>query len=397
MIARHRSLSPATARTDAERVHVASRLELGLRYLGVDPILAEQVLGDLAEAYDEDVASNGRAAASYRYAVDLCRSAPHLGWSALRDSGPRERARLAACAGGLALMGTLVMTASDMRDGPPARLLTNPGGAADGIVVNNMRPVQLPVQVVDAKGRRLQKPTVGYRWTSGAPLTLSPSGVITCSENGDAVVRAAAGNIATSLTVHCRPVSRLETNTWITLLLPGVPQDLPFTAFGQDDRPVTELHGTVRVRDSTVATLSGSTIRPLAPGETNVVLSVGDHAATIRVLVHERVRAFTGLRPDQRFVAVAVHLARGDTVRYALPMGIYWLKYIPRRLGDAPPTIIADVTCGPGYGMSVYRLPLDEYATYCALNTDGKVTLAHGVRGAAFVDGTLAVERVVER
>jgi hypothetical protein len=397
MMTRHRPLTPPPSHDAAERDRAVSRFELALRYLGVDPILAEQIFGDLAEAYEEDSVRYGRAAASCRYAVDLCRSAPHLGWSALRDSGPRERAHLAACVGALALMVMLAMTASDMRDGPPARLLANPGAAADGIVVNNMRPVQLPVQVIDTKGRPLRTTAVDYRWTAGAPLKISPTGVVTCAKNGDAVVRASVGVIATSLTVHCRPVRRLETNTWMTLLLPGASQDLPFTAVGVDDFPVTELHGTIRVRDSTVATLSGSTIRPLKAGETDVVLSVGDYAATIRVLVHEPVRAFTGLRPDQRFVAVAVHLARGDTVHYALPMGIYWLKYIPRHPGDAPPTIIADVTCGPGYGMSVYRLPRDEYATYCALNTDGKVTLAHGLNGAPVVEGTLAVERVQER
>lgn len=379
------------------RIHSVSRLELILRYLGVDRVLAEQVLGDLAEAYGEDTARDGRAAAVVRYAVDLCRSAPHFGWSAIRDSGPRERARLVACGGLLALMVMLATTASNMRDGPPARLLANPGGAEDGIVVNNLRPVMLPVQVVDRKGRRVQAPTVDYRWTAGGRLAVSRAGVVTCSESGDAVVRASLGAIATSFTVHCRPVRRLETNTWMTLLLPGAPQEVPFTAVGLDDRPVRELHGTVRVRDSTIATLSGSTIRPLAPGETDAILNIGDYAAAIRVLVHERVRAFTGLRPDQRFVAVAVHLARGDTVRYALPMGSYWLKYIARKPGDAPPTIIADAACGRGYGTSVYRIPDDEYATYCALPTAGNVTLAHGLRGAPFVDGTLALERVLER
>jgi hypothetical protein len=380
---------------DAAR-QAASTVERLLCSLGVNEILAEQVFGDLAECYEERVRSGSVAWARLWYAREILRSAPHLGWSAIRDGGPRERARLAACAAGLVTVISLGFIAASMRVGPPARLFAGTGAATDAIVVNNIRPTQIPVRVVDAKGRRLDPTDVRYHLASGAPLSISNKGVVTCASNGDAVVRASAGSVATNVEVHCRPVERLDADTWMTLFPGSPPRDLPFVAIGIDDRPVTELRGELRVRDSTIAMLSGSTIRPVAAGETAVTVGVGDRTATIRVLVHEMVKSFTGLRPDQRLVAVNVRLARGDTVRYALPLGVYWLKYIPRRAGDAPPTIMADVMCAPRDGVHIYRIPLDEHAIYCPLHVDGAVTLGHGFSGPGVVEGTLAVERVPE-
>jgi hypothetical protein len=373
----------------------APRFERMLRLLGVHRVFAEQVLGDLAESYEERAAQDGVAAARWWYAREMLRSAPHLLWSAVRDGSPLERARLAACLTGLALVATIAATAVAMRKGPPARLFAATGKATDGIVVNNLQPVQLPMRVVDAKGRVLDATGVRYEWKSGSPLAVSPGGVVACDGHGDAVVRATLGNLSRQVVVRCRPVDRLVASSWMTLFLGDAPRDLPFAATGIDGRPVTELRGKLRVLDSTIATLSGSTVRPIGPGETRVIVTVGDRHATIRVLVHEWVTAFTRLRPDQRLVAIPVRLAQGDTVRHALPVGTYWVKYLPGRSGDAPPTIIADVLCQPGDGIHANRLLRDEYAAYCPIHSNGGgITLAHGRMGAPVVTGTLAIERL---
>jgi hypothetical protein len=125
---------------------------------------------------------------------------------------------------------------------------------------------------------------------------------------------------------------------------------------------------------------------------------IGDQEARIRVLVHEQVSAFTALRPDQRLVAVPVYLARGDTVRLPVPAGALWIKYLPRRAGEPPPSIDLGIigACSPGGdGLHQYRLPPNEYGTsYCLVDRGpSTVVVAHGRAGLPIVDGWLALER----
>jgi hypothetical protein len=177
------------------------------------------------------------------------------------------------------------------------------------------------------------------------------------------------------------------------------PRHLPFKAVGTDGHPVTELRGTATMSDFAVATIIGGDIVPRAVGATTVKMSIGDRTAQIRVVVHERVQRFDSLRPDQRFVAVPVELPRGATAEFALPMGAFWLKYVPRRAGEAPPTIVMHgrVNCGPGDGLRDYYLPPDEHGTTYCIHADdapASVRVSHGQGGAAVVEGWLAFERV---
>jgi hypothetical protein len=370
--------------------------------LGADPEFVDGVFGDLAEEHALRLAHDGaRSAASWR-TRELVRSMPHLIHSALRQGGPRAHARVAALAAIIALSSGIVGVAVRMRDGPPARLDAGHGGTLDGIVVNNTRPVQLQVRVLDKAGHLLSSDSVRFAWASGSPMTVSPSGVVTCNGRGDATVRASLGPIATHVDVLCRPVRELRATSWIDFLDgDSTPRHLPFVAIGEDGQPVMELRGAVHVTDASVATLEGASVRPKGTGATRVTVEVGEQKAHMMVVVHEMVGTFDRLRDDQRYVARPVRLARGDTVHWTLPNGSFWLKYLPRRAGEAPPTItvVGAIGCMPGNGLQSYRMNLGEYGTYCMVQRGGSasVMVAHGVNGAEWVEGTLAIERAYLR
>ena len=112
------------------------------------------------------------------------------------------------------------------------------------------------------------------------------------------------------------------------------------------------------------------------------------------VRVHELVPSLENLRADQRLVATPVKLAQGDTVYWPLPTGMFWLKYLPRAAGDAPPTITVDgpVSCRASDGIHAYRVDLDVYAVECSAGKGARVKLAHGKILAPIVEGRLAIE-----
>lgn len=388
--------------TDARRVtdpgaaHLSERLCLAL---GADPAFIDAVFGDLAEEYSHRLASAGRGAARAWWLRELARSTPYLVRNALRHGGPRAYLRLGAITVILALSVAVVVMAIRTRYGVPVSIDAGPAFAADGIVVNNTRPVQLEMRVLNKAGHRLDADSVRFSWTSGAPLSITPTGVITCTERGDARVRATLGAIFTDVDVRCRPVQELRASTWIDFIAgDSTPQHLPFEAIGLDGHRVTELRGALHLYNPSVAQLEGASVRPKRAGATMVFVQVGEQEARMMVVVHALVPAFDDLRDDQRYVARPLRLARGDTLHWGLPNGSYWLKYLPRRAGDPPPTITVagSIGCMPGDGIKAYRLPVGIYGAYCMVQRGGtaRVMLAHGESGAEWVEGTIAIERM---
>jgi hypothetical protein len=364
--------------------------EAWLRALGADPAFAEAVLGDLAEEFAERAGRDGAAAARWWYLREALRSAPHLVRSWLRRASPRARARVAACvtlavvvpaAAVLALLSTIA--------GPPARLEIAAGDATEGVVVNEVRPIRLPVRVLDAAGRLLGSEGVRYRWASGDPAVVSTDGVLACARRADFTVRAALGPLATDVRVRCRPVREVRANAWNEFVLgQDSARELPVDFVGVDGRSVTLIAGSVRVRDSTVATLDGLRILPLAPGRTFVRVAVGNREGGGMVTVFEPVPALDRLRPGQRYVAAPVRLAPGDSIRWPLPEGLFYLLLRPDGRGAAEPLLRVGgaVMCIPEPAPGVYR-------THCLVRAGGAhLTVTHPGTGAAHAVGTVLVE-----
>src|SRR5262249_27207512 len=116
-----------------------------LSAFGIDPTLVDCIIGDLAEERAERSARHGRFVASAWCAEQAIRSARHLLVAAYRHGGLAARARLCGAVGvvliGLASLGAALV----LRDGPAARIVAALANSDDGIVVNNVSAVQLPL------------------------------------------------------------------------------------------------------------------------------------------------------------------------------------------------------------------------------------------------------------
>jgi hypothetical protein len=323
--------------TNAQKTKSAPLTERALLALGGDPAFITDLLGDLNEEYTCRAEHDGVYAARFWHLREMLRSTPHLVWNAIRHGTPSARARLAASILAVVVTFSVLTLAWLTRNGPPARLLLGAGIGSDGIVVNNLGPVQLSMSVLDARGHRLERTEVRYRRISGAPIQVSTRGVIKCTRPGDAIVRGSLAPLHRDLVIHCEPVQKIRGAGWGNFVVGQPPGTLTVDAIGLDGQPVTRIAARLRVEDSTIATLDSSgRLRPLRPGQTWIDIEIGDRRAGDFVTVYEPVRTFEGLRPDQRWVVAPVRLARGTSIRWPAPTGVFFLTFSADSSGVPP-------------------------------------------------------------
>lgn len=363
-------------------------IERALRGLGAERGFADDVIGDLVEERAARAARDGTVAANAWYLAEAVRAVPHLAWNALRHGSRDGRTRIAAIIAGLALIPAVVFMAVLLHSDGPARLVVdgqNGVDLADGLIVNSRHPVRLSMHAFDAKGRPMSAKGVRYEWTGGTPMRVSPNGVITCRESGDATLRATAGSAATTVLVRCRPVKTLRSYNFVEMVAGGAPVTLPLQAEGPDGETVALLAGERVVRDTTVVQLRGGRIHPLAPGLTYVRSRFGDAEAFTSIGVYEPVPTLAGLRDDQRMVIAPVHLARGASITWPLPVDQFFLTYHPAERADPTPAFQVEglVMCMPDFAPTVRTvdcLVRGRGATVRITNTgrtpvDGQVSL----------------------
>lgn len=282
-----------------------------------------------------------------------------------------------------------------MRSGPAVNIVSDLSDKSGNVLINNLRPVILPVRVLDRRGHALDPHHVRYRWIAGTVMDVGPNGTFRCKDRADAVVRATVGNLSKDFTIRCRPVAGIRAPSWLDLVAGGEARQLPFEGVGLDGEPVSYLRGKIAVRDTSIANVTGLYVRPVAVGETTVDFAFGDNHATIKVLVNELVSSFAHLRPDQLFVGRQVRLARGDTVRWPLPIGTFWLKYVAARDGEAPPSIDLQgaAHCQRANPLQTVILTEDVVATLCTADGPADVRVAHGNIGVPLIEGFILLDR----
>jgi hypothetical protein len=238
--------------------------------------------------------------------------------------------------------------APERHDGPPARIV---GGPGDTLVVNEYLAARLPVSVEDRDGHALTASGLRYRWESGDSVPVSALGIVRCEHSGEAIIRASMGSLAQSFHLLCRPVHKLVTSWMLDLVAGDSAQEISVDARGLDGRPVAPLVGKVVVDDSTVATIHGLRVRPLAPGETAIHVRIGNYSSGSLLTVAERVRSLEGLRPGQSDVVVPVRLAPGEQRRWRISPGSYMLWFLDDRGPDPAPRLAFDgVRCEAIFG-----------------------------------------------
>lgn len=213
--------------------------------------------------------------------------------------------------------------------GAPARLVV---GFADTVVVNNLGPVQVPAEVLDAAGHALPDTGVRFQWQGGVGVPVSPRGVVTCTQAGDATLRVSVGPLSTSVLLRCRPVHAVTGGGLVNLVLDGPPFDLSFEAVDSAGRPVKPLNAGVSVADTTILAREGWRIRARSPGASGVDVLIGERSVHWSVFVYEPALTFAGIRPGQ-LRAVPVRLAAGEQRSWPLPASpkTYWVQVLAQR------------------------------------------------------------------
>jgi len=252
-------------------------------------------------------------------------------------------------------------------DKAPARIIV---GVADTVVINSNRPGRLPVRVLDRTGRVLADTGVRYQWKSGAPISVTAEGAVTCTEAGDATVRASMGPLSTHVLVRCRPVRDIRAVRMLNLIVGGPAQDLPFEAVGMDGQPVTLMSGQVTVEDSAIVSVDGFRIRALSAGESGLTMRVGNRTAFTNVQAYVPSRSPEGLRPGQR-VAVLIRLIGGELRRWRLDPSpqLYFIAMLPNDDDENMPGIaIVGANCHQGLGPHTF---------FCLARQDASVIVYH--------------------
>jgi hypothetical protein len=359
-----------------------------LHALGANPTFAEAVLGDLAEERARRREAQGAFGAGAWYAREALRAIPHLLLNAIRHGGAQGRARAAIVLGVLALIPVTALLVLLRGPAPAFLFVDGQHGGADGIVLNTTQPVQLAMRVLDAKGNVLPSNDVRFEWMSGTSVPVTSTGIVSCTMAGDALLRATVGKVETTMVLRCRPVKEFLTQLWVPLVAGGPPRYMQFSATGADGLPVELLAGDLSIGDTTVATLHGFRLTPVAPGHTWVTMRIGNGTTTTTVSVFESVSTLAERRDDQRFVIAPVKLARGKTIDWPLPEGKLWLLY--ESVGEDNPIpklrVNGPALCAPELGPQV------PFVRCIVRGRGATLHLAHPGKGAAKVDGHLALE-----
>jgi len=372
-------------------------IEALLNAIGAERGFTEAILGDLAEERALRMERDGSVRASLWYLRDAMRSMPYLVRNAWQFGGDSARARLMMVVGGGALAITALVAVMVQRGSAAERIVSAYGTAEEGIVINNLSAIQLPMRVTDKRGLPLSAKGVRFKQIAGTPVSISRSGVVKCSELADATILASIGSASTTMALHCRPVEVVRTDPWLDLVQGDSPRRVQYLVLSPQGDFVSDLRGTITIAREDVAQVrDNSVVEPKSVGSTKLAIKIGDKTSFAQVTVFERVSTFAKLGRTQWYPAIDTHLHPGAEITQPLPRGAFWLKYLPRRVNDPPPTITTRgrIECTPST-VARYRPARGDVARYCAAaDNNATVTLTQTDSNVPTLEGWLALDRI---
>ena len=288
------------------------------------------------------------------------------------------------------ILASVLLIFAACADKRPVRISV---GTSDTVVINDTEPVLLPVRVFNAEGHILKTGGLRYEFASHNHMRISRNGRVVCDQVGDAEVHASLRQLSTEFQLLCRPVRELRSGTTMYLVVGDSAQDIPVGAIGLDGQPVTSFVASATIRDTTIATLDGMSVRPRSPGGTSIEVRVGEKSVGIGVWVYEHARTLEGLGRGRQTVAVPVRLASGATYRWHLPQGNYLLSILPDQHFQGRSALKLDAV-GAKCTQAAF---LGEQSYGClAFSDDASVSIENPLRSepAREFTGRLAVFRV---
>lgn len=268
------------------------------------------------------------------------------------------------------------------RSGSAARLVV---GSSDTVILNSVRPAQLPIRVVDRGGRSLSDSGARYQLLDVDPRIVVDGRAVTCLGATDAPVRVSLDHLRVDVLVRCRPVHHLLFEGPGQLHAGDTAQRLPVRAFDADLRPVHLLRGSATIANDGVAALDGLTLLPRSEGATVVTVLIGDRKASTGVHVYARAETLDGLAADRRLVAVPITLASGEVRRWVLPPGGWMLAMLPADDSLGLHFRVDGATCTDGRAFSPRRL-------ICHSRDAASVTVYHQSDARPALSGELLVK-----
>jgi hypothetical protein len=134
---------------------------------------------------------------------------------------------------------------------------------------------------------------------------------LTCNKSGDATVTASVQGVKNSASIKCRLVDRLEAVSLPVLDVNAPPVTLNVHGLGKSGTPLDDVPVTVTTDNPRTLSVTGTTLTPLAVGETHVTLSAGTKSARLPA------RVVRSLKPE------ALPLEGGHRIYFGLPDGKY--------------------------------------------------------------------------
>jgi hypothetical protein len=353
---------------------------------GLDPRVVASVRQDLVDEFEQRLARDGVLAARGWYAREGVCSLFALVRYAMASSF-RMQCFVAAAS---VLLAATALLAVRARPGAPDRILLNMPTLGGALIVNAIGGEQIRARIVDARGHALASRDLQFRIREGEGVSISPSGRVDCHARTDATMAVSFGNLETNIPLACRPVRTLSADRGVHLIASGNARPLPFAARDANGNLVRQLRGSTRIDDTTIATAAGGRVRAKRPGQTAVAVDVGNQAARIRVVAHRLVEQFTDDMRRSQFQAVPVRLSAGESHRWSLPTGAFWLTYIPNTTSSGSPLLeVSGAHCSSRPGESFERGLPDANTIHCVVAHAGAMAVMHAGAGA---DGALALE-----